>query len=57
MAWMRKFVFFFQDVGEQVSVGEVLLGSQFEVVVPMGQEVTQVQVFEEVGEFFSHGWS
>ena len=50
-------IFLLQHVGEPAGVGEVLVGGQLEVVVPVGQEVAQAQIFEHVGEFFSHGRS
>ena len=42
-------------VSEPAGVGEVPVGGQLEVVLPMGQEVAQAQIFEHVGQFFIHG--
>jgi hypothetical protein len=39
-------VLFFDDMGDQTSVGPARIGRQFEVIIPMGQEPVQLQVFE-----------
>jgi len=44
-----------QHVGEQVRVGEALLGGQLEVIVPVGQQAAQAQVFQGFNEFRVQG--
>jgi len=37
--------FFFQHISQQPRVGEALIGGQFQIFVPVGQQSAQVEIF------------
>lgn len=50
-------VFVFYDMAQEVIVGEVLLGGQPQILVPVGQESLQAQVLELGDQVVIHGGS
>ena len=50
-------IFLLDHVAQEMIVGEVLLGGQLEIFIPVGQQAFEAKILQPLSQFFIHGQS